>query len=79
MDTYSRFVAHATSRLPQANFQTLTPEDKTTHRRWARAVLAIYSCMFVLGAIGIEANHMMASSKGMGAQTSLRTALRSAN
>ena len=54
MDTYSQDSAHTTSASP-AIIQT--PEDKATHRRWARALLTFYFSLFVLGGVAIVANY----------------------
>ena len=54
MDSYSQDSARTTNVAP-AMLQT--PEDKATHRRWARAVLTFYFSLFVLGGIAIVANY----------------------
>jgi hypothetical protein len=61
MDTYSQDSAHTTGR--PATFQT--PEDKATHRRWARAVLAFHCSLFVLGGIAILANYSGTNSSNL--------------
>lgn len=73
MDSYCQVAKHTTNGFTPANLQTRGPEDQATYRRWARAVLAIYFVIFTLGAIGIEATNMTASSGSIGPQASLRT------
>ena len=42
---YSQDCTQTTERFSSTNFNKLSPEDKATHRRWRRAVLAFYSCL----------------------------------
>ncbi len=63
----------ACSSNPFRKLDEAAPEDRDTHRRWARAVLAFYSCLFVLGAIAIEIKHTTASTQGLVAQAASQT------
>ncbi|MBR1086107.1 hypothetical protein JQ621_01305 [Bradyrhizobium manausense] len=53
MDYFRENSANFTSRLSQTRFQASIPENRVTHKRWAKAVFAFYSCLFLLGAIAI--------------------------
>jgi hypothetical protein len=47
-----------------------TPEERTTHRRWACAVLACYCLLLVCGCITALANHSTKNSDGQVAHAS---------
>ncbi len=78
MDRYHGYSAYRSSN-PFRGIDGATPEDKSTHRRWARAVLAFYSCLFVLGVVTIELKHVTASSQGLETHAALRSSIAAAH
>lgn len=75
MDSHCQDAAHPTNGLTEAVFKRFSQEDEATYRRWARAVLAFYSVVFLLLAIGIGATQMMQTGNTE-LQASLRPAAR---
>ena len=72
MDTYSHDSAHITCGSRIATFEASSPEEKATHRRWARTVLAFYCSLFALIGIAILASHSTAGPNEQVAQASLQ-------
>ncbi|MGY3506997.1 MULTISPECIES: hypothetical protein [unclassified Bradyrhizobium] len=56
-----------------------TQEDRITHRRWAKAVLAFYAILFFAGGIAIGLHQSMTTSGGMEQHATLRAENRSAH
>ena len=71
MDTYRHDSAHTTCART-AIFEASSPEEKATHRRWARAVLAFYCSLFALVGIIILASHSAQDPNDQVAQASLQ-------
>jgi hypothetical protein len=72
MDTFGQESAHITRGPRTAIFKALTREDRATHSRWARTVLASYGAFFVLGGIAILGSHSSSNSNNPAAQASLQ-------
>lgn len=72
MDTYPQHSARMLRAPRTTILKALTPEERATYRRWACAVLACYCSLFVWGCIAVLANHSIASSDNLVAQTSLQ-------
>ncbi|MGV7216986.1 hypothetical protein [Bradyrhizobium sp. UFLA05-112] len=77
MDYFSEDSAHVTNGFllnePAAN----THEDRTTHKRWAKAVLAFYASLFLVGATVIGVHQVITRSGGMEQHATLREESRS--
>jgi hypothetical protein len=54
MDYFQQDCAHIANQPEPANS---TKEDKTTRRRWARAVAIFYACLILVGATAIGVTH----------------------
>ena len=76
MDYFSEDSAHATNGL-SLNDPAASTEDRITHKRWAKAVLAFYACLFLAGATAIGVYQSMTTSGGMEQHATLRTDIRS--
>lgn len=72
MDTYRHDSAHITCAPRIAAFAASSPEEKATHRRWARAVLAFYCALSALVGIAILTSHTVADPNDQLAQASLQ-------
>ncbi|MCG2631063.1 hypothetical protein L6654_30980 [Bradyrhizobium sp. WYCCWR 13023] len=80
MDYFSEDSAHVTKPLsPNEPGAGSTQEDRITHRRWAKAVLAFYATLFFAGAIAIGLHQSMTPSGGMEQHATLRADNRSAH
>ena len=53
MDYFSEDSAHVTNGFSLNEPAASTHEDRITHKRWAKAVLAFYACLFLAGATAI--------------------------
>jgi len=72
MDTYSQDSAHRTNGPTHAVLRAPTREEKVTHRRWARAVLAFYCSLLVLGGIAVQASRSSVNSNDTVARAFMR-------
>ena len=70
MHDYSQDCSHITNGMTASILKALTPAEQVTHRRWIRALLALYCSLFLLGGIAILANHSSANSNNVLAQVS---------
>ena len=70
MDSSRQDFTHTIRGSRSAMLSAATPEDRVTHRRWARAVLACYCLLLVSGCIVVLANHSTAKSNDQAALTS---------
>jgi hypothetical protein len=57
MDAYRQASGRMTRGPRTAILMASTPEERTTHRRWACAVLACYCLLFVCGCFAALAEH----------------------
>lgn len=79
MDYFSEDSAHVTKPFSLDGTAARTHEDRITHRRWARAVLALYAVLFFAGAVAIGLHQSMVMSGGMEQHATLRDDNRSAH
>jgi hypothetical protein len=77
MDYFSEDSAHVTNGLSLNEPAASTCEDRITRKRWTRAVLAFYACVFLAGATAITVHQNFTSSSGTEPQVSLQTDVRS--
>ena len=77
MDYFSEDSAHVTNGFSQNDPAASSPEDRITHKRWAKAVLAFYACLFLAGATAIGVHQSMTTSGGLERHATLRTDIRS--
>ena len=70
MHDYSQDCSHITNGMTASILKALTPAEQVTHRRWIRALLALYCSLFLLGGIAMLVNHSSANSNNMVAQVS---------
>jgi hypothetical protein len=76
MDYFSEDSAHVTNGF-SLNDPSSTHEDRISHKRWTKAVLAFYACVFVAGATAIGVHQSMTTSGGIEQHATLRTDIRS--
>jgi hypothetical protein len=62
MDYFSEDSAHVTHGFSLNEPAASTREDRITHKRWAKAVLAFYACLFLAGAAAIGVHQSMITS-----------------
>jgi hypothetical protein len=77
MDYFSEDSAHVTNGFSLNDPASSTQEDRGTHKRWAKAVLAFYACLFLAGATAIGVHQSMTTSGGIEQHATLRTDIRS--
>ncbi|WFU44382.1 hypothetical protein QA640_19205 [Bradyrhizobium sp. CB82] len=78
MDYFSEDSAHVTHGFSLNDPSASTCEDGITRKRWAKAVLAFYICLFFLGgATSIGVYQSMTMSGGIEQHATLRTDIRS--
>jgi hypothetical protein len=78
MDYFSEDSARVTNGFSLNESVASTHEDRITHKRWAKAVLAFYACLFLAGATAIGVyQKSMTTSDGMEQHATLRTDIRS--
>ena len=77
MDYFSEDSAHVTNGFSLNEPAASTHEDRITHKRWAKAVLAFYACLFLAGTTAIGVHQSMTTSGGMEQHATLRTDIRS--
>ena len=73
MDYFSEDCAHVTNGFSLNEPAASTHEDRMTHKRWTKAVLAFYACLFVAGATAIGVHRSMTTSGGIEQHATLRT------
>ena len=79
MDYFSEDSAHITNGFSLNDPAARTQEDRITHKRWAKGVLAFYACLFLAAATLIGFHQTMSSSSSTEQHASLRTDVRSAH
>ena len=77
MDYFSEDSAHVTSGFSLNEPAASTREDRITRKRWAKAVLTFYACLFLAGATAISVHQSMTASGGIEQHATLRTDIRS--
>jgi len=77
MDYFSEDSAHITNGFSLNDPAARTQEDRITHKRWAKGVLAFYACLFLAGATVIGVHQRMTTTGGMEQHATLRTDIRS--
>ncbi|OKO69445.1 hypothetical protein [Bradyrhizobium sp. AS23.2] len=77
MNHFSEDSAHLTHSFSLNKPAASSREDRMTHKRWAKAVLAFYACLFLAGAIAIGVHQSMTTSSGIEQHAALRTDIRS--
>ncbi len=70
MDSHRQASSHMIRGPRTAILKVPTPEDRTTHRRWARMVLACYCFVIVCGGIAALAHRSMTNPDDQLAQAS---------
>ena len=70
MDYFSEDSAHVTNAFPLN--EPSTYEDRMTHKRWAKAVLAFYALLFFTGGIAIGVHQSIVVSGGVEQHATLR-------
>jgi hypothetical protein len=70
MDDYRQHAAHIANELIAGILKALTPAEKATHQRRARAMLAFYCSLLLCGGIAILANHSSSNTNSVMAQVS---------
>lgn len=73
MDYFSEDSAHVTHAILLTEPVGCTHEDRITQKRWAKAVLAFYACLFLAGATAIGAHQSTTTSTGTEQHATLRT------
>ena len=68
MGSHRQASGHMIRRPRTAILTVPTPEDRTTHRRWARMVLACYCLVIVCGSIAALAHRSMTNPDNQLAQ-----------
>ena len=79
MDYFSEDSAHVTNALSLNEPAVGTHEDRITHRRWAKAVLAFYALLFLAGGIAIGVYQSTTTAVGVEQHATLRAGNRSAH
>ena len=77
MDYFSEDSAHVANGFSLNEPAASTHEDRITHKRWAKAVLAFYACLFLVGATVIGVHQVMTTSGGVEQHATLREDVRS--
>jgi hypothetical protein len=77
LDYFSQDSAHVTNGFSLNGPAASADEDRITHRRWAKAVLALYACLTLAGATAIGVHQSMTTSGGIEQHATLRTDIRS--
>jgi len=72
MDSYRHDSANITCGSKLAISEASSPEEKATHKRWARGVLAFYGALFALIGIAILAVQSDSDPNNQVAQASLQ-------
>jgi len=73
MDYFSEDSAHITNSFSLDGPAGGTLEDRKTHKRWARRLLALYVCLLLAGATAITVHNTVTSSGGREQHASLPT------
>lgn len=77
MDDFSQDSAHVTSDFWLNEPTARTHEDRITHKRWAKAVLAFYACLFLAGVATVGVHRSMTTSNSIEQHVASRTDIRS--
>jgi hypothetical protein len=78
LDYFSQDSAHVTSDFSLNEPAASTHEDRITRKRWAKALLVFYACLFLAGASAIGVHQSMTTSGGgIEQHVTLRTDIRS--
>lgn len=75
MDFFRESSANLTTRISPNEFDVSTSEDRETHKRWAKAALAFYGCLFLFGAIAISIHQSVTTSTGTEQHANARVAV----
>jgi hypothetical protein len=62
LDYFSQDSAHVTSGFSLNELAANTPEDTITRKRWAKALVIFYACLFLAGATAIGVHQTMTTS-----------------
>ncbi|SFJ44101.1 hypothetical protein [Bradyrhizobium sp. Gha] len=79
MDYFSEDSAHITNGFSTNEPAASTHEDRMTHKRWTKAVLGFYGCLFLVGGTAIGVHQRMTTSSGIEQHATLRTDIRSSH
>jgi hypothetical protein len=77
VDYFSEDSAHVTHSFSLSEPAASTRDDRITRKRWAKAVLAFYACLFLAGAIAIGVHQSITTSSGIERHATLRTEIQS--
>jgi len=77
MDYFQQDSSHVTNSFSLNEPDGSTLEDKMTHKRWTRGMLAFYACLFFAVAIAIAARPTVTSSSGTEQHASMPTDVQS--
>ena len=76
MDYFREDSAHVTGLFLPNEVAAHSCEDRITHKRWAKAILAFYASLFLVGAAAVGVHQSMTRSGGI-EQAALHTDIRS--
>jgi hypothetical protein len=78
LDYPSQDLANVTSGFSISEPAASTHEDRITRKRWTKALVVFYACLFLAGATAIGVHHgITASGGGIEQHVTLRTDIRS--
>jgi hypothetical protein len=77
LDYPSQDSAHVTSGFSLSEPAASTHADRITRKRWTKALLVFYACLFLAGATAIGVHQSMTTSGGIEQHATLSTDIRS--
>ena len=77
LDNFLQDSAHVTSGFSLSEPAASTRKDRITRKRWTKALLVFYACLFLAGATAIGVHQSMTTSGGIEQHVTLRTDIRS--
>ena len=77
LDYFSEDSAHVTSGFSLSEPAASADEDRITRKRWTKALLVFYACLFLAGATAIGVHQSMTTSGSIEQHATLRTDIQS--